>query len=100
MTNSNRQDMLNGVADRIQKIADDKQGRNEDLMWETFASILRRGESIPQQMKIVTAMINAKMSQLTALIALLLGLQEIEESCNPTMELFKEILSRKLKDDE
>lgn len=99
MTSSNRQDMLNGIADKIQKIADDKQGRNEDLMWETFASILRRGEPIPQQMKVVTGMINMKMSQLSALIALLAGLAEIEASCSPTMELFKEILSRKIKDD-
>lgn len=100
MTSSNKQDMLNGIADKIQKIADDKQGRNEDLMWETFASILRRGEPIPQQMKVVTGMINMKVGQLTALIALLVGITEIEASCNPTMELFKEILSRKLKEDE
>ena len=100
MTSSNKQEMLNGIADKIQKIADDKQGRNEDLMWETFASILRRGEPIPQQMKVVTGMINMKVGQLTALISLLVGLTEIEASCNPTMELFKEILSRKLKEDE
>lgn len=100
MTDSSKQDMLNGIADRIQKIADDKQGRNEDLMWETFASILRRGEPIPQQMKVVTGMINMKMSQLSALITLLAGLTEIETTCSPTMELFKEILSRKLKEEE
>lgn len=100
MTSSNKQDMLNGIADKIQKIADDKQGRNEDLMWETFASILRRGEPIPQQMKVVTGMINMKMSQLSALVALHTGLAEIEASCSPTMELFKEILSRKIKDAE
>lgn len=100
MTSSNKQEVLNGIADKIQKIADDKQGRNEDLMWETFASILRRGEPIPQQMKVVTGMINMKVGQLTALISLLVGLTEIEASCNPTMELFKEILSRKLKEDE
>ena len=100
MTNSNRQEMLNGIADKIQKIADDKHGRNEDLMWETFASILRRGEPIPQQMKVVTGMINMKMSQLTALLTLHTGLAEIEASCSPTMELFKEILSRKIKDED
>jgi hypothetical protein len=69
-------------------------------MWETFASILRRGEPIPQQMKVVTAMINMKMNQLTALITLHTGLAEIEAQCSPTMELFKEILSKKLKDEE
>lgn len=100
MTDSSRQEMLNGIADKIQKIADDKHGRNEDLMWETFASILRRGEPIPQQMKVVTAMINMKMSQLTALLTLHTGLAEIEASCSPTMELFKEILSRKIKNEE
>ena len=100
MTSSNKQEMLDSIAERIQKIADDKQGRNEDLMWETFASILRRGEPIPQQMKVVTNMINMKMSQLSALITLLAGLTEIETQCSPTMELFKEILSRKLKEEE
>jgi len=100
MTSFNKQDMLNGIAEKIQKIADDKQGRNEDLMWETFASILRRGEPIPQQMKVVAGMINMKMSQLSALVTLHTGLAEIEASCSPTMELFKEILSRKIKDDQ
>jgi len=97
---SSRQDMLNDLADKIQKIADDKHGRNEDLMWDTFASLLRRGEPIPQQMKVVTNMINMKMSQLTALVSLHTGLAEIEAHCSPTMELFKEILSRKVKDEE
>jgi len=92
--------MLNDLADKIQKIADDKHGRNEDLMWDTFASLLRRGEPIPQQMKVVTNMINMKMSQLTALVSLHTGLAEIEAHCSPTMELFKEILSRKVKDEE
>ena len=100
MTSSSKQDMLNDIASKIQKIADDKQGRNEDLMWETFASLLRRGEPIPQQMKVVANMINMKMSQLTALVTLHTGLAEIEAQCSPTMELFKEILSRKIKDEE
>ena len=100
MTSSNKQEVLNGIADKIQKIADDKQGRNEDLMWETFASILRRGEPIPQQMKVVAGMINMKMSQLSALVTLHTGLAEIEAQCSPTMELFKEILSRKIKNEE
>lgn len=100
MTDFNKQDMLNDIAKKIQKIADDKQGRNEDLMWETFASILRRGEPIPQQMKVVAGMINMKMSQLSALVTLHTGLAEIEAQCSPTMELFKEILSRKIKDDQ
>ena len=101
MTDSSKQDMLNDIANKIQKIADDKLGRNEDLMWETFASILRRGESIPNQMKVVTGMITMKVGQITALTTLLVGLTEIETaSTNPTMELFKQILSKKLKEEE
>jgi len=82
------------LAESIQEIADRKLGRNEDLMWETFASVLRKGEPVGSQLKIIQTMIEMKVEQLSALTKLQCQLVE-HNAGSAFQDLLKEILSRK-----